>query len=220
MAAAAPAGGRTYLAGLAGPLRGTDALEAVDQVDAGAALGAGGGRTFVGVWKTNGSVSDIMASGGGAEERRRSHLWRRWARTSPADSGTQSRTGLRDTSPRWRRDWRRRRVRLKGGDRIRVWARYKVLVLVLVGKVTDLAVLAGVAVRTGAVVLVRLRVHARAPVPAGPVGSAVVEICRGQRSDWFGTFGFRKTSRLKIHQRPLEGDVTFTERGNSARPAH
>lgn len=42
---------------------------------------------------------------------------------------------------------------------------------------TDLAVLAGVSVRTGAVILVRLRVHARPPVLTGPVGPAVVQIC-------------------------------------------
>lgn len=43
---------------------------------------------------------------------------------------------------------------------------------------TDLAVLAGVTVGTGAVVLVRLRVHAGPSVLTGPVGPTVVQICR------------------------------------------
>lgn len=47
--------------------------------------------------------------GGGA------YLWRRWARTSPEDSGTRTPTGLRDTFPRWHRGWTHRRARLEAG---------------------------------------------------------------------------------------------------------
>lgn len=45
---------------------------------------------------------------------------------------------------------------------------------------TDLAVLARVAVRTGAVVLIRFRVHAGPSVFAGSVGAAVVQVCTQQ----------------------------------------
>ena len=48
-----------------------------------------------------------------------------------------------------------------------------------VAPLTDVAGLAGVAVRTGAVVLVRLRVHAGASVDARLVSAAVVEIWTG-----------------------------------------
>lgn len=47
-------------------------------------------------------------------------------------------------------------------------------------RLTDLTGLPGVAVGTGAVVLVRLRVHAGSSVPAGSVGPAVVQIWKQQ----------------------------------------
>lgn len=111
-----------------------------------------------------------------------SHLERKSAQTSLPDSDTRSPMEPRGTSPRWHKGWTHRRVRLDGTDggkgRINlVSSRDMKLGSTRVDGFTDLAVLAGIAVRAVAVVLVWLRVLTRGSVLAGLVGAAVVQIC-------------------------------------------